>query len=833
MTLPDSALKARTLDILIQEHSRLRALLDNIPDLVFFKDQDGVYLDCNTAFTDLLGLSRYEVIGQKDEQVIPARSAVFREHDAQVTAQERPFRANDSWVNRQGQQVEVDMIRAPVFDETGHMLGIVGMGRDVTRQHHLEERLRLAASVFEHAYDGIMITDAHTRIIEVNEAFERLTGYRREEVIGKSPRILQSGRHDEAFYREMWASVKTQDFWKGEIWNRHKSGDIYPEDEVIIAVRNAAGDVTHYLSVFSDISEVKATEERLRHMAHHDALTHLPNRTLLADRIAMALAQTSRRKNLLAVCYLDLDGFKPVNDTYGHGVGDRLLVEIANRLQDCLRAGDTVARLGGDEFALLLTDLDSLNRTEILLHRVLSVIAQPFQIDEITHVSVSASIGYTLYPEDNHADADTLLRHADQAMYKAKLGGRNRIHQFDLYEDKRERSQLESAGRISQAVTQDELVVFFQPLVDMRQGVVVGAEALVRWQHPERGLLPPGDFLPLVENTDVITQIGYWVLEHAVGHLAQWHAEGLVLKVSVNIAARHLLDKDFVPRLGALLADYPDLPPQYLELEIVETAALEDMAHVSTLIDACRELGVRFALDDFGTGYSSLTYFKRLAADTLKIDQSFVRDILDDPEDRAIVEGILGLTSAFHRDVIAEGVETIEHGILLLKLGCDYAQGFGIARPMPAAALAEWARQFEPDPSWVSSTTLRWRLENFPLVAVEVVHRRWAKRIERVVQALDSATETEMLQWRDISDCRFAQWYEQAGKRQFSGMEEFEAIRPLHDYLHVMGGQIADALLKGDRESAQALLPELKRIELELTEALSTLQVVVAMGVTG
>ncbi|MEY4592403.1 MAG: hypothetical protein RIR18_1298 [Pseudomonadota bacterium] len=700
---------ALALDKLLVEHGRLRALLDNIPDVVFFKDPNGVFLDCNAAFTDLLGYSRYEVIGNTDRAIADAdKYERLKAQDRQVIEQESPLRIHDTWKNYLGQTIEMDVIKAPVFNDQGELLGILGIGRDITHQ------------------------------------------------------------------REM--------------------------------------------------------EDRLRYLAHHDPLTHLPNRALLAERVAQAMTEATYRNTLMAVCYIDLDGFKPVNDTYGHAEGDRLLIEISGRLQHCLRLGDTVARLGGDEFSILLADLDSADHAKILLAQALAAIALPFQIHPEASVSVSSSIGYTLYPIDN-VDADALLRHADQAMYHAKMAGRNRIHQFDLVQDKRERSHLEICERIASAVSHEELVLYFQPLVDMRKGTVVGAEALVRWQHPERGLLLPCEFLPLIEDTDVIVQLGYWVLSHALANLDLWQKQGLELQIGVNIAARQFMDPKFVSHLSTLLAHYPNIKPSQLELEILETAALEDMGHVSVLMAECCRLGVRFALDDFGTGYSSLTYLKHLSADTLKIDQSFVRDILDDPEDLAIVEGILGLTHAFKRHAIAEGVETIEHGILLLHLGCDYAQGYGIARPMPAAQLADWVQQFEPDPGWITSTTLRWNLENFALVAAEVEHRHWIDLIEQATKGKVVLSEQQLQQLHEAEPCRFGTWCTHAGNDQFAHIDEFACILPLHNQLHLLAECVATDLRDGNTEGATAKFPALHIAYTAFIDALSTLQVVAAMGV--
>lgn len=822
-------LKLRTLDVLVQEHSRLRALLDNMPDSVFFKDTTGHYLDFNTRFTDLLGLSRYEVIGQTDQTIFPDRADIYANLDSQVIQTEAPVLIRDNITSPSGEHIDLEVTRAPVFDEAGYLLGILGIGRDITRQRTMEESLRLSAQVFEYSHDGILITDAQSHIVDVNAAFETLTGYTRAEVLGKTPSILKSDRHDPQFYEDLWASVKNQGYWKGEIWNRRKNGVVFPENINIIAVTNPAGEITNYLATFSDITELKASEERLRHMAHHDALTQLPNRTLLADRIEQALAQASRRSTLLAVCYLDLDGFKPVNDTYGHATGDRLLVEISRRLTDCLRAGDTIARLGGDEFALLLTDLESAEQTEILLKRVLTVIGAPFHVVDTIMATVTASIGYTLFPYDN-VDADALLRHADHAMYQAKLAGRNQIHQFDLIQDKLHRSHHETQGRITEALINNELVLYFQPLVNMRLGQVIGAEALIRWHHPERGLLLPGEFLPQLEDSDAIVKIGRWVLKTALAYLQKWHQQGLSLQVGINVAARHIMEPGFADELKGLLKAYPDINPIQLELEILETTALEDMSQVSAVMNECRELGVKFALDDFGTGYSSLTYFKRLSADTLKIDQSFVRDILDDPEDLAIVEGILGLTTAFKRHAIAEGVETVEHGILLLHLGCDFAQGYGIARPMPADDFPTWVRTFVPDPSWITSTTLRWRRENFPLVAVEVDHRRWVDDIEEAVLGNIPLSRLQLEHLYDTTACRFGAWYSGPGETQFAKLAEFQDIRPLHDKLHQIAGDIGRALLANDTDKAYVLLKQMREAQRALLEALSTLQIVVAMG---
>ncbi|OAI28829.1 putative bifunctional diguanylate cyclase/phosphodiesterase [Methylomonas koyamae] len=561
-----------------------------------------------------------------------------------------------------------------------------------------EAALRLAASVFAHTHDSVVITDAENRIIDVNNAFSRMTGYSKDEVLGKNPSVLKSGRQSAEFYESMWCSLLGSGYWNGELWNRRKSGEVYAALTSISVVRDEHGRVHHYIGLSADITPLKNHELDLERIAHFDPLTGIPNRVLLADRLSQALAHTRRASNTMAVCYLDLDGFKPINDQFGHDVGDQLLIEISQRIKDCLRAGDTVARIGGDEFVLLLLDFNAAHECQAVLQRMLDRVAEPAAIGG-HYVSVSASLGYTLFPADP-ADAETLLRHADQAMYTAKQGGKNRYHLFDREQDRLCSVRGSNLARIGSALRNGELALYFQPKVNMRSGRILGAEALIRWHHPERGLLLPAAFLPDIEGSDLAIAVGNWVLRQALVHAAQWQAAGLNIPLSVNIAPRHLLDADFVATLQAGFAQYPQLAANCLELEILETAALEDIGRVTGVMRECQKLGVSFALDDFGTGYSSLTYLKALPAETLKIDQSFIRDILADPEDLAIVAGIINLSAAFNRRVVAEGVESAAHGLLLLELGCDNAQGYGIARPMPAEQLSAWIAAWTPHQEW-------------------------------------------------------------------------------------------------------------------------------------
>ena len=562
-----------------------------------------------------------------------------------------------------------------------------------------ESKLRLAASVFNNARESLIITDAEGTIIDVNDAFCAITGYSRPEATGKNPRFLNSGRQSAAFYEDMWSLLKSQGYWSGEVWNRRKSGDLYAEMLTISAVRDSNGKTKQYVGLASDITSLKAHQRQLEHIAHFDALTGLPNRVLFATRLDQEMENAKRHHKHLAIAFLDLDGFKCINDQYGHSTGDQMLVTLAQRMKSVLKERDTLARLGGDEFVLVMTDLDQAATHTPLLTPLLAAASQPIHVGELV-LQVSASAGITFFPQYKDVDADQLLRQADQAMYQAKVAGKNRFHLFDAEHDSTLRDHHASLERIKKALSAQELVLHYQPKVNMRTGEVVGAEALIRWQHPEKGLVSPAEFLPAIENDALSIHVGEWVITQAMQQIAEWHASGLRIAVSVNVGAHHLQQDDFVDRLHTLLAQFPQVAPRNLNLEVLETSALEDIDKASAVIEACAALGVTFALDDFGTGYSSLTYLKRLHVKQLKIDQSFVRDMLVDPDDLAILKGVIGLAAAFKREVIAEGVESEAHGRLLMDLGCDFAQGYAISKPLPAEQFPAWMKTWLDQPVW-------------------------------------------------------------------------------------------------------------------------------------
>jgi len=691
---------------------------------------------------------------------------------------------------------------------------------EVAARRVAEEGLRLSASVFEHSNDGIVITDHDNRIVDVNRSFTAITGYSRAEVLGQNPSILKSGRQDAPFYQDMWRTLGETGHWCGEIWNRRKDGEFYVELLDITAIRNRDGAIEHYVAVFSDITDLRNSQERLKLMAHYDPLTHLPNRTLLADRLNKAVAMAKRDDYLLAVCFLDLDGFKPINDEYGHEIGDQLLIAVARRLETTLRAIDTVARLGGDEFVLLLTRLADMQELEMILSRVMEAVGGPVDIDGL-ELKISASIGLTLFPLDD-ADPESLMRHADQAMYVAKRSGRNRYSLFDTSLDKESQSRFHRTERIRFALKGGEFVQHFQPKVDMRAGRVVGLEALIRWQHPERGLIYPGEFLPLVEQSDLIAEIDEWVIDATLCQMELWMAEGFSVAVSVNVSARMLQTPDFAERIHGLFERHNKVSPHLLEFEILESAAIGDLEGVRHAMRACQDLGAQFALDDFGTGYSSLSYLKRLPVDTIKIDQSFVRDLLANPEDLAIVEGIIGLAKVFQRQVVGEGVESPEHGVMLMRLGCDLAQGYGIARGMPAAEVPQWCRNFRADPQWAVWAHVAWNIDDFPLLVAQSDHVKWVKSVARMVEG--GAAGLSAAEIGDHQRCRFGQWYYGGGKERYGSVAEFATIEPIHNEIHRIGSEIVRLVADGGSESARRQLARLFELREDVLAHLAALQ---------
>jgi diguanylate cyclase (GGDEF)-like protein/PAS domain S-box-containing protein len=779
---PDITVAIEAQQKLLENEGLMQLFIEHAPAALAMFDREMRYLAVSRRWLEMHDLSGVDLLGRSHYEVMPEIPDAWREEHRRCLAGEEVAREERRLVRADGTVQWVRREVLPWRASDGSVGGIVILAEDITAHRQADERLRLAATVFTEAREGITITDRKGTILEVNDAFTRVTGYTREEVLGKNPRLLQSGLQSKEFYENMWNCLLRDGHWSGEIWNRTKRGDIYAEMLTINAIRGTRGEVEHYVGLFTDITEIKEQEQRLEHIAHYDALTGLPNRVLFADRLRQAMGHAHRTKRLLAVVYFDLDGFKAINDRFGHSTGDALLTAVAFRMKRALREGDTLARLGGDEFAAVILDLDDTKACMPTLNRLLAAAGEEAQIGEAM-LRITASAGVTYYPQAEEVDAEVLLRQAGQAMYQAKLAGRSCFILFDPGEDLLVRGRHENIEHIRQALTARQFVLYFQPKVNMRTGKVVGAEALIRWQHPERGLLPPGMFLPVIEDHPLSVAIGEWVMEAALAQMESWKSEGFDLPISVNVSAAELQQPDFADRLRAHLKAHPVVTPSSLELEVLETSAMEDVVSTSQVLMACREIGASIALDDFGTGYSSLTYLKRLPANVLKIDQSFVRDMLEEPENLTILEGVLGLAAAFQRQVIAEGVETPEHGLMLLQMGCDLAQGYGIAPSMPAEDLPEWVESWRPDPHWAAVPTVR--AENRPVMYASVEHRAWLGALEACLQGRRAIAPAV-----DASQCRIGMWLEGEKKTARGTNSAIRAIETLHLQVHRLAEEL-------------------------------------------
>jgi len=563
----------------------------------------------------------------------------------------------------------------------------------LTSRQALDDERSLFQTILDNAPLGIWMLEVDGRLRFVNNGFPNATGITEERFLSARhysdvlPPSVTEGckRSDHECFNQDEPHLSTE-------WLPFVDGREHLLEITKVRLLNKDGSVRGLVGIAADITERKEHEKQLQHIAHYDALTGVPNRVLLADRLVQALARTKRDRGLMAVCYLDLDGFKPINDNFGHDVGDKVLVEITRRIKETIREDDTVARLGGDEFVVLLVGMQVPEECAGSLNRLLEVIHMAIELQGHS-IRVSASIGVALYPEDDH-DPDTLLRHADQAMYAAKQSGKNRYHLFDAANDLRARSHHELQQQIRHGLAHGEFELYYQPKVELITRRMVGAEALIRWNHPSRGLLTPGEFLRIIENTETEIELGDWVIGTAIDQQRRWREQGLNIELSINVSAYHLQSARFSEKLkGQSDLCCPGNCGDTLQIEVLETAALEDVAGVGAIIAECKAFGMAFALDDFGTGYSSMSYLSKFDVDVLKIDQSFIRDMLEDKGDHAIVQGIIALAKAFDMGIVAEGVETEAQYQALLQMGCEVGQGYGIARPMKAGALVEWSKK--------------------------------------------------------------------------------------------------------------------------------------------
>ncbi|GAB4290519.1 MAG: hypothetical protein Kow0096_04040 [Thiohalomonadaceae bacterium] len=672
----------------LRDSERLyRLLVDNLPQRVFYKDTGLNYVSCNRQYADDLGIAAEAITGKSDFDFFPAELAeAYRSVDRQVIASGEPDEREEPYV-KDGETRYIHTVKTPLRDERGRTLGLLGIFWDVTAQREVDAQLRQAAAVFESTAEGVMIIGVDGHIVAVNNAFVAITGYSQDEALGKTIALLHADAEGNTLFQGVWPQVHQTGQWQGEARARRKNGESFPQWITISAVRDERGAVTHYVLVFTDITVLKRSQQQLDHLAHHDPLTDLPNRVLFNMRLTHALSHARRNGQRVGVLFLDLDRFKDVNDTLGHPVGDALLQQVAQRFLQRMRETDTIARTGGDEFIVIAEDVEAASDLAQVAQKLLDVFQETFHVGG-ADIHLGASIGISLFPDDGD-DAETLVKNADIAMYRAKERGRN-IFQFytaALTANALERFQLEVALR--QALERDEMVLYFQPKVNLADGKTYAVEALVRWRHPELGLVAPDRFIGLAEETGLIQPIGTWVLRTACRQMKQWLEMGLPLEhVAVNLSGVQILRGGIVTTVWQVLQE-TGLAPRHLELEITESVIMGHAEETIRVLDELRAIGVSLAIDDFGTGYSSLSYLKRFPIDTLKVDRSFVRDIPNDANDAAIIRAVIALGRSLQLDIVAEGVETAEQQAFLLQEGCTTAQGYLFSKPVPANWITE------------------------------------------------------------------------------------------------------------------------------------------------
>ncbi len=660
----------------------LDSVLNHSSSAIAFKDLSGQFVRVNQAFVHLFSLSETEVLGKLESEIFPLEvREEIAELDTKVMA-EAHFFEKEIKLSLKGVEHIFMLVKFPWLTSERKVRGIGCILTDITQVKWLEKKYGLAQKVFENTTEAVVFTDAQGLIVDVNDAYQKITGYQRSELIGKNPNVLKSGRHDRRFYQSMWTQIKEQGTWSGEVWDRRKNGEIYPKWLMINAMKDDEGYPIGYVGIFNDLSDQKKAEEKLEELSFYDPLTHLPNRVLFYDRLSVGISIAKREKHQLAVLLIDLDRFKIINDSLGHNVGDELLESIAKRFLTLGRESDTVARLGGDDFAILLPELKSAEDASVVAQNFIDSLLEPFCLEEHS-INIGASIGISIFPCDG-ADVDGLVKRAELALYKAKEQGRNNYQYFSQELQDAVLDQLEMEDEMRHAIANEQFTLFYQPKISLATNKITGMEALVRWIHPEKGLIPPDRFIPLAEETGLIIPLGEWILQTACRETAEWtrqYDDSLI--VAINLSAKQFKAPNLLETIQKTLHDN-QLDPRNIELEITESCVMEDVEGALQTMKRFRENNLKLAIDDFGTGYSSLGYLKQFPMSTLKIDRSFVMDLTTDSDDAAIVEVVILLAEKLGLEVVAEGVETDAQLEFLRIQGCQYVQGYLLSRPLPS-----------------------------------------------------------------------------------------------------------------------------------------------------
>jgi diguanylate cyclase (GGDEF)-like protein/hemerythrin-like metal-binding protein/PAS domain S-box-containing protein len=809
--------------------AHLQTLVDTLPDQVWLKDAAGVYLSCNTAFERFLDRPKAAIVGKTDLALFTKDLAdPFRSSDQRASAMAQPL-VYEEWVIRPetGQPALMETTKVALRDGSGQLQGVLGVAHDITERQTITaaletERLQLQNAV-DAAQAGTWEWDIRADLIRFSERSSAMLGYPGLKQRQGPYRLYISWIHPDDKPRQQRLMAQhlqgESPSFELELRMCHKDGHwVWCRTLGRVIQRDANGQPVLVSGITIDISEQKSHHEQIDYITHHDALTGLPNRKLFVELLTASMTEHMTSQQL-AVAYIDLDNFAALNLSYGPEIGNQLILAVSHRLSNTLQSQQLLAHIGGDEFAVMFSHLERPDDCLRLVENLLAVLAQPLQVaEQVQTLSLTASIGIAQLSPHDHIDAEQLLRQASQAMYLAKQAGKNRYHHFDPIKDEITRTRLTRIDEVGHALTRREFVLFYQPKVRLHTGEVIGFEALIRWQHPELGLLPPYAFIGLLEQHPMAVKLGDWVIETALAQLASWQAQGLSTTVSVNIDAQQLLDPEFADRLQRQLNQQPTLKPHQLELEILETGALGNISQVSALIAHLQSMGLNCALDDFGTGYSSLTFLKQLTAHTLKIDQSFVRGMLDDVEDASIVNSVLGLARNFDRIALAEGVETVAHGCALIEFGCEFGQGYAIAKPMPAAQVPDWLAQWRVPASWAASESVGSR--GIAMLLAETEHRAWFKDV--MVLAAHSRRPPPV---GDGPCCRFAVWLNKPSTRlKLERYVGFARLEALHQTLHERSAALLKQRAEHPTEQTVQELAEMTDLSQQLITELRQLR---------
>jgi len=662
-----------------QSHALLNTVISNSPVIILAFDDKGIFTLSEGKGLESLDSRPGSVVDESIFDAFKNYPQILKDAEAALsgTLVESVVKINDRTF-----QTHYN----PILNEQGQVSAVIAVANDITTMTQIESQMRIISTALEQTTDVIMVTDVAGTIEYVNPSFEAITGYSQAEALGKNPRIINSGKQEQDFYEKMWATLLKGENFSDVFINARKDGSIYYEEKTITPVRTDSKEITHFISTGKDISERMRTQERLHYMAHHDALTKLPNRTLFLDRLHQAMARAHWHNRLIAVIFMDLDQFKEINDNFGHDCGDQLLIQLTQRLSSSLRSGDTIARFGGDEFSILLDDIASEQDVSVLAKKILDTLATPFKIHG-HELLVTASIGVSIFPSDG-SDSETLLRNADVAMYRAKHLGRNNYQFYSNEMSARAFERLSLENSLRHALKRQEFFLLYQPQVDSRSGDIISVEALLRWQHPELGVVSPNDFVPLLEETGLIVSVGDWALKTACKQAVQWHQSGFEsLRMCVNLSSRQFNNPDFIQSFHRIIRD-TEIKPELLELELTESMLMRNASKTISALNTLSHHGIQIAIDDFGTGYSSLNYLRRFPISTLKIDRSFVRDVIEDADDAAIASAIIVMAQSLNLNVVAEGVETKEQLNFLSERQCYEIQGNYFSAAIPASEIA-------------------------------------------------------------------------------------------------------------------------------------------------